>query len=94
MGGDVAVDCRARPYYGAKATLPARWQHALMWAPPEAVRRERGARRHGLGRVSPACAAGELCGATVLQHQLLTFQGIWDLDKLEDQVQQVLTEEE
>lgn len=86
--------CRARPSHGAKATLPTRWQHAHMWAPPEAGRRARGTRRYGLGRVSPACAAGELCGATGLQHQRLTLQGTWDLDKLEDQVQQVLTEEE
>ena len=94
VGGDGIVACRARPSHGARATLPARWQHAHMWAPSEAGRRGRGGHHHGLGRVSPACAAGELCGATVLQHQLLTFQGTWDLDKPEDQVQQVLTEEE
>ena len=46
------------------------------------------------GAGEPSLRSRELCGATVLQHQLLTFQGTWDLDKLEDQVQQVLTEEE
>jgi hypothetical protein len=39
VGGDVAVDCRARPCHGAKATLPACWQPAHMWAPPTASRR-------------------------------------------------------
>jgi len=33
-GGDVAVDCRVRLHNSAKATLPARWQYADMWAPP------------------------------------------------------------
>jgi hypothetical protein len=41
-GGDVAAKRRVRPHHGAKATRPAGWRHAHMWAPLEAGRRGRG----------------------------------------------------
>jgi hypothetical protein len=41
-------------HHGARATVPVGWQHAHMWAPPEACRRGRGGRRHVPGWTSPS----------------------------------------
>src|SRR5262245_50242895 len=47
--------------HGARATLPARWQPARMWAPLEAGRHGRGGCCHELGRVSLSLR-GQNCG--------------------------------